>query len=247
MKKLLFLLSGIAFLLSSCSSDDSGNGVNPSDILPVKIIQTFEDDGTSNTATVQYEGNKIIKVVYEPGTTVVNYTYSGNLITKIEHFTNQVLEQEEEYQYDDNSRLTRYKRFEEDENYGSEVRYDYNMDGTVSFIQFSGPLSSPLIPTAVGTFDFNSSGEIIAVNHEGGYWESYTYDAKNSPFKNILGFDKLILTGNTPTGYRHNFTEEKNPHSITTTTYTYNANDYPLTAVEDDGYGISTRQFFYNN
>lgn len=250
MKKILFFLSGIAFLLNSCSNDDSTNSVNPSsDVLPVKIIQTYED-GSSFSVDITYNGNKVLKLIYSDGT-FVDYIYSDNIISKVEYYRNEVLYQEEFFQYDNNDRLVNHKRFEyenvaQDYDYAKDVTYSYNLDGTVSSIMMSGEVLDPNF-TDTAVFTLNDYGEVILANHNQGYIESFTYDNKNSPFKNILGFDKLRFSGNNPTAYLHNFISEVNPHNTTTHIYTYNSNDYPLTDQENDGYGISTTQYFYNN
>ncbi len=82
---------------------------------------------------------------------------------------------------------------------------------------------------------------------------NYTYDNKNSLFKNVVGYDKLMVThiigtqgsftsGDTVLGgISHNFVNNGE------LAYTYNADNYPITANESFfGSVLHSYQFFYN-
>src|SRR5690606_32579644 len=83
------------------------------------------------------------------------------------------------------------------------------------------------------------NGEIVklqVVKEFDSYTDNYSYDTKNSLFKNVLGYDKLILThiigqqgsftmvDSILGGISHNFVNNGEFE------YTYNSNNYPITA-----------------
>ena len=90
MKKLLCLLSASFLVLMGCSKDDA-TSENPdsSTVLLKKIIDT-DSDGIETTAEYTYEGNKLIEVSYSDGN-IEKSTYTGDLITKVEFFEEEVL------------------------------------------------------------------------------------------------------------------------------------------------------------
>lgn len=242
MKKIISILCILTIILSSCSGDDSASQSNV--VLLTKMIQTFESGNPIET-TYQYNGNRLTKIFYG-NLAYAEVTYSGNLITKIQQFQNNELIQEIRYEYE-NNKLVNFKRFEYDDNYGTNIDYTYNADGTVAFEKFSGSLSSPLAPSVTGVFVLNSSGEVISAQYFNGYLQTYTYDTKNSPFKNVLGMDKLAFDDDSANGFIHNLILEEDLYYSTTTTYTYNSGNYPLTSSEDDGDEVINTQYFYNN
>lgn len=248
MKKLICLFSVLSLFLTSCSGDESNNVVNPSsDVLPIKIIQTYEDGSTFST-DITYDGNKLLKLIYSDGS-VINYTYSGSLVSKVEYFRNEILLQEDLYEYE-NDKLINFKRLEYDDvddDYFTDVSYVYNSDGTVSYTESSGQLNNPSPYISTGVISLDEYGHVISIVNSNNYTETFTYDDKHSPFKNILGLDKLPFQDVYPNSYKHNFISEVNPDNTTTHVYTYNSNNYPITDEEDDGYGIQTTQYFYNN
>lgn len=84
MKKILYFLSALAVVLTSCSSDDNSSSQDDS-ILPKTISYTYPDFPQDNsTSTITYDGNKIIGIV-ELGSKTV-FTYDGNRIIKQEVF-----------------------------------------------------------------------------------------------------------------------------------------------------------------
>jgi hypothetical protein len=79
--------------------------------------------------------------------------------------------------------------------------------------------------------------------------ETYQYDDKNNPFKNMVGFDKIAFANGTASGINHNMTlltENFGGSTInTTTTFTYNTANYPVTSSEDYDGEITTSEYFY--
>ncbi|AWM14229.1 hypothetical protein DI487_10445 [Flavobacterium sediminis] len=106
MKKLLALISASVLLLTSCSSDDNKSS-NSTGTLLSQIIETF-DDGSVETLSFVYNGNKIVRYSWDSSLQDETiFTYTGNLITK------------EEYFFDDGA----------GDSYSEVMNYEYNSNG----------------------------------------------------------------------------------------------------------------------
>jgi hypothetical protein len=85
MKKILLLLSFSVVLLSSCSSDDS----SPSESQPLLLKTMTEGDVLFGQTVTHftYNGNKLVEIFKDGDDDYADvYTYTGDLITKIEKF-----------------------------------------------------------------------------------------------------------------------------------------------------------------
>jgi hypothetical protein len=134
---------------------------------------------------------------------------------------------------------------------GFKLLYSYNSNGTISVREFSGNATTQTEEGQASEYFLTNSGEIdhIETQEASGtvITRSYTYDAKNNPFKNVLGFDKFFFSD---TGFRHNVTSIMTANVQAydvTSTFTYNANDYPISAIEivSDSFGSTTSTIEY--
>lgn len=243
MKKLFYLFAFFSVILSSCTSD---NDDSSSPVLLTRYVETLED-GSTFTMNFNYNGNKLLGSTsdFNSSTTV---TYTGNLITKIEYFRSGTLIQENIYLYNSNDKLINSKRneYSSSGNYGTSVDYNYNSDGTVSFSKYSGDLDFPLTLSSEGYFTFDSQGRVTSVVHDNGYLETFSYDDKNSPYKNILGMDKLPFEIDHANNFVNNFTSRNDTYSGSNFALTYNSSNYLISEIEDDGDETTTTQYFYN-
>lgn len=194
-KKFLYLLSATLLTLTSCSKDESvsepdtdTNGTGTvSTVFVKKIIRTYSANDIV-TSTYMYNGNKIV-LESNDGGFVANYTYTGNMITKIEEKVNNQFQSSREFTYVDGKVATKvWKR-----NYGgtTSYAYSYNSNGTVSYKRTQ--------PTGTNTGVLTiANGNIVKneVFNNGTLLNTYTYgyDTKNNPFKNVLGFNLLLET-----------------------------------------------------
>ncbi|WP_343617802.1 hypothetical protein [Flavobacterium sp.] len=229
MKKILCLVGAIAFTFASCSKDDNDSSNNSSAIL-VKKITEFEN-GSPKTRTIQYDGNKIVSITEEHGSQT-KFTYTGNQITKIEEFDENGLSNgASEYGYT-NGLMTSYVE-KYDDTYNHKTKYVHNNDGTVSFEQFKVNTLTGVEEKygQSGKLTFKNGNLIKAERSYNGFdsVDTYEYDAKNSPFKNVTGFNLLldddqsvnnVLTETQTSGDNLNT-------SVITYKYTYDANGYP--------------------
>lgn len=253
MKKLALACSAFLLILSSCSSDSDDNPSNTDDnILVSKTIETYANDGSTVTTNYTYSGKKILRETDDDGV-YQEYTYTGNLITKIEYYDVDVLEETEIFAYNSSSQLVSHVRLEHFDDLGHRETFEYNPNGTVSSISYIGDLSSQdeLQGNSIIYFE---NGEVSKVEEYDADTLTgtrlYTYDTKVNPFKNIIGFDKIQFVENEAIGIHHNITSDSYDNfGITTytTTYTYNENNFPLTAVEsgDDPADDISTQYFY--
>lgn len=246
MKKIILCLSLVAISVTSCSTD-SGSSDQSNDVLVKKIVYHDVTDDYTETVEYTYNGNKLIKGVYDDGS-VENYTYNGNLITKIEFIEDGEVTYTETFSYDSNNRLTAYHALED--GLDDQETFVYNADGTVTSTIGTG------IAASERTLHFEND-ELVSIVETGGHTYNYTYDTKNSPFRNVTGYDKIA---NVVQGDHEFFGSKQNIAAIQdvtndidymTNTMTYNANNYPTSAssvaiFEFDGTYTATMQYTYN-
>ena len=197
MRKLFYAFSVFAVLFASCSSDNDSSSVE-SAVLLKKVIAT--DGSGTQTTDYHYDGNKILDGTRSNGSKQVYY-YTGDLITKVAFFESgsTVPANEEFVTYDSQNRVVETKiYYYSSGNSALKNTYQHNADGTVSYERFTGDSSAQNTLIKRGKLFFNAAGEVIKVEHydvDGTLLENevYAHDSKNSPFKNMLGFNKLFV------------------------------------------------------
>ena len=228
-----------------------------------KIIETY-DDGTVETTTITYNGDKIVS--YSSDLDLRDeyiYTYTGDLITKEEYFfdsgdPSEDLEEVTEYEYDTSGRLIKSTRTDND-SFGTTITVDdftYNANGTVTF---STAVNSTLYAT--GTIYFNGNQpfkkevtEDVGTLDEFSWVEETFFDDKVNPLNSVTGLSKTQIA--CPTyirGYSGGLNNqiEVKIDNVTdwSTSYTYNSNNMPATDVytepSNPDYN-STAQYIYN-
>lgn len=255
MKKLLYLFSAIALTLTSCSSDDDSNNNSSNVTLIKKIILTSDDEEDdsywNNTITFTYNGTKLVESIEDDNYKTV-YTYTGDLITKIEYFDGTVLDEYELFSYNSNGKLVEYRSIGDD----SEIKftYAYNANGTVSVNEYQGEVGNPtLLPGSSSTYTF-TDGELTAIDDS-----VYVYEDKNNPFMNVTGFKEIMLpefADDYMIAFGRNKMMTSNYDINNTTegifaTHTYNSNNFPTSSVINANFfgsftGTVNVQYFYN-
>lgn len=255
MKKITLLLSVFALVLTSCSDNDDTPTANPttsnSDVLIKKRIFT-ETGFPAETTTYTYNGKKLVKATSDLyGYT--NFTYTGDLITKVEDYsTSNELELSKVYTYNSSDKLltVTYKDFISND--GMKFVFTYNAGGTVSYDEYIGDVTSQP--------DFNGSYKMFFQNNEVIKLEqysptgvlqqtrTYTYDGKNNPYKNIIGWAQLQYDHYHLGGAFQNAINRNVPGFMTTNFDTYDSNNFLLTQTfkrNSDSSVISTTQCIY--
>jgi major membrane immunogen (membrane-anchored lipoprotein) len=232
MKKILMLMGGISLLsIVACSSDDDSSNSSSSDPVVKRILYQDEDpDGYNYDVTYSYNGNKITQGVYTDGY-VEKYYYSGDRIVKIEYLTDGEVEEQDVFTYDASGMLTQASYQDLIGDYEERTTYATASANTVTQTYYSGEIGNNT-PDWTATLTI-TDGEVTQSTHIG---TTYTYDTKNSPFKNVTGWAAIAHANagdHELEGSKHNIISIQNnttSPNYTTNTYTYNAGDYPLTA-----------------
>lgn len=255
MKKLLLVFSALALVLSSCSKSDSAPvaqedpAVLATNVLLKKII-TSQGTTVVNTATNVYNGNKLVEIVGTNGDKAI-YTYTGDLITKIEEYTGTTLNNIETLTYDTSQKLASYVKIDYDTFSGTpsgyRVVYTYDGSGNIIYSAFNGSATLQNTPASSGKATITNGNittiikNYLAVPQVSSAYtqtQTITYDDKINPGNNITGFYKVTLQGTDIglAGSIHNILNVTTNNgtyntSIDESNYTYNTNNYPATEV----------------
>ncbi|GGE95691.1 hypothetical protein [Flavobacterium limi] len=234
MIKKIFLL--IVILFSSYSFGQkikNGTSSNEAKVLLKKAVCT--DSRGITTTFYNYIGNKIVSITNDRKDKNMFFTYTGDLITKIEtkfpdsektNF-NTILE------YDNKNRLKSAKRLFLHRNEGELSEYTYKLDGSIIETEYTGDLKIQKIKSEDTNIYYLKNKEIV--KNEVGQFRSnvnsYSFDDKNSPHKNILGFDKIKIILPTFEGVEHNCLNYESSYGGEIITLkskiTYNSDNYP--------------------
>jgi hypothetical protein len=247
MKKLIYLLSITFLLLQSCSPSDN-NESNSDSTNVVLLKKIVNSDGET---IFSYNGTKLTKINFNwADREYANITYSGDLITKIETFnSNNVSQTRTEYFYSSN-KLTEAKGYWNNKLVETST-LTYNSDGSITDLYLSNSGSS--FTTSYKKY-FDSVGNLIKQEYLSGS-NNYTYDTKNSPYKNITGWNNLVPCLGTNFLRINNILSEKQFVSGSAKVFTdrvyvyqYNSKDFPTsqtTTINGSTSSTSTETYYY--
>jgi hypothetical protein len=242
MKKLLALLF-FTILLTSCSSGLDSDSTSNAGILLQKIVR--ESESGDVTTTYVYEGNKMKTNSFS--TYVNKFYYTGNLVTKVDSYNNNQLMSVFTFEYDGSQKLIQSTISSPDIQYAERNTYEDNDDNTIAVNHYRTIDGGTEILQSQKYFT-DTDGEIIRIEKydtSGTAISLYTYDTKNNPYKNVIGFDKLLniftlgVMHNTLTTHETGF---DGTVYHTEKTITYNAQDYPVTMQYE---GSSSIEHYY--
>lgn len=183
----------------------------------MNYIENTEYDKVGRDTYFTYNGNKLESTM-TGGQWKSVYTYTGDLITKIEHYEFTNLYYTTEYTYKNNKLETRrITRKSTQETYTT--YYIHNSDGSVSYSNTNSE----------GKYIFKD-GNLINNGKE-----KFEYDTKNNPFKNITGIDVITLDDDNEL----NFNVSKN-NIIKSTSVDSNNSSYSFNILKfnNDGFPI---------
>jgi hypothetical protein len=234
MKSKLLLFSAALFTMFSCTNDSEGISVQNTTIPLIQKSVATSWSGQTITSSWTYDQNKLVSIVSDNGSQQL-FTYTGDLITQIATQNEFGELTTDIFAYDSQNRLALHQELSG--NFGRKEVYEYDSDGNVAVTKYFGTNLSQddIIEHGIMIFE---DGEVVHTKTSelaSGVSQicDYTYDNKNSPSKNILGYDKIsaLLSANLK-GISKNVTL-----NIQTTagsesnkivkTYTYNNANYP--------------------
>ncbi len=226
-------------LISSCSSDDSSESADAV-LLPKKITETLVENGQSGslTYTLSYDGNKLKDIAVSDASRSV-YTYTGDLITKVELFRSGILFSTDVYAYEGTKLVSKITTRETNKNIQDKLTFVYNANGTVNANQSQINNKQEIKYDTTTLYTFSNGNMISSELIDGTLLEKITstYDTNKSPFINITGLKLLLDLDNEFDFYSTN----NNVKSVTLTynekgtviqtatvetTYKYNSSNY---------------------
>ncbi len=239
-KELVGILVVVLIMLCSCTSETIEQ------VPMLKKIVEVSVDGSSNTTTLTYNGNKIATI--DKVDTFSEFYYTDDLITKIVESdkTTQHINTLD-YSYS-NGKLV---KITSSDNYM--LNYIHNSDGTVSYEKLTKDSNNNDVKIYHGTLYFQNENLIkddkILDNAGKGILAknilSKQYDNKNNALNNILGFNKLLdysktISSNndissTETSSVKNIDDDQviSAVKIYNSKYQYNSNGYPTEIVSE--------------
>jgi hypothetical protein len=243
MKKFLLLFGALTLVLTSCSSDDDSSSDS---VLLKKVVLTGE--GGKTTINYTYDGNKIVSVIDDAKEINMHYTYTGDVITKLEfRLPDGSVEQTNTFTYGADGKLATFLRVELDDDQlrGHKEVYTYNANGTISVILYSGDDKTQTDESGTATIKF-LDGEVSEITSTNSPGHKYVYDSKNNTAKNVLGLDKIAFVDGEGVGVFHNEISDTSDGEVWSTyAYTYNADGYPETSVDNTEGLHFTSEYFY--
>lgn len=250
MKKIFFFLSLSAILFTACDGNDDLTPYDPNSsqgAIVKKIIES-DDSGATLTINFSYNGNKIENFVDSDGDSGV-FTYVGDALTRIDYYEGPTMVVSDIFSYNGAGKISSYLSIDNEADYATRTDYTHNADGTVSYSSFWGSPLEQLNVALQGKYFF-TGGEVSKVEtFDNGVplsSETYTYDDKNNPWKNVLGLNEAFVFQGVIGGIKHNLlttSGTSDPHSIS---YVYNPANFPESSTDISALsGQTTTQYFY--
>jgi hypothetical protein len=242
MKK-IFAAAAIALLMFTSCSDDSSSNNGTNTVLIKKMIEQYQD-GSIVTILYDYEGTKLSGISQSDGQGV-NFTYTGDQVTKVEYLENNAMVRWSDFTYDTEGRVVQMIEYgyedaevEEGEDpvqlpWANRTTYTYNGDGTISLVKYTGDHETQTEVSEEGTLTVVEGNVTKYASVPGN--STYIFDANNNPEKNITGIDAINIAWQY--GGVNNLTSAtySNGTGAYSATYTYNSDQYPVTAIEEEG------------
>ncbi len=264
------------------NNNNGGNNNTGNALLVSEIIETdAEVSDYVYTDRYFYDGNKLTSIVeeysYQGGNSAINYLYNfiytNNKISRVDEYygdTSTGIEGRYTFEYDNQGRISFYDYCYFDSS-GNCEEYDtnnlaYSSNGTVtnSYVYNVG---SDYEDAGTLTLQLDNNGNIISGNDS--YQDvdnsgnpitvtvnaSFEYDNQNSPFKNIVGMDALILVEfgsdilqfnayNNCTSYSIEYSDEDEVYAYNYA-YDFNEDGYPRQVIVTQGGYSSTIDINY--
>ena len=269
----LILIALFVFFCSSDSSSDDGNSNNNGGnnnsgnaLLVSEIITTsVESSDYVYTDRYIYDGNKLTTIIEESeynGNSQVdflhNFVYTNDKITRVDEYYSGTLDGRYTFEYDNQGRISffDYCSFTSS---GTCEYYDtnnltYSSNGIVSIYSVYNVGSVDEENAGTLTIQLDNNGNMISAT-DSDVNGSFQYDSQNSPYKNIVGMDAIILftfvynplrfnANNNCMGYSFDYVNENATDEVNFA-YDYNEDGYPRQVIVTEGSYSSTVDISY--
>lgn len=226
------LLFSLVFI--ACTNDDTSNRTSSQDFVLVSSL-TKQTANTTYTTSFEYTDYKLNKVVYAIDNSYDLYTYTEDLITKIEHFNAEgIITETSIFEYNSNKDLVKETSEEIRDNELLTFNYNYTyLDSKTIKVNFTSIAENGI------TYDFEKiinlkDQEILnTVYTLNNYTTTFEYDVAKNPFKNIDGFKKLYISEYFgEKGNFRNVVSKSYGNKKTENFYRYNVDNYPTEVIE---------------
>ncbi|BEV03565.1 hypothetical protein [Chryseobacterium gambrini] len=246
MRTKIMLLS-VALLAISCSNDS--NTIDPVNSTPILLTKLMDNN---ETYVYTYNGSKIVQEKGLVDGDISNFTYTGDLITKIISTSSGASPSTETFTYDSANRLIKAEDISGSNS--TVTTFNYLSADHVTIIEKH--TSGNYVKTYTRDAYLNTDGSLksytqtIQATQNGTIVETGTgnlqpivYDNKNNPFKNVTGLRNIQIYYQVDQSANHNVTSYKLVNNTTgsgssgisydifTLTYQYNSNDFPTQSI----------------
>ena len=276
---------------SSSDDGSNNNGGNNNTVNALLVSEIIETDAEVSdyvyTDRYFYDGNKLTSIIeeysYQGGNSGIdylyNFIYTNNKISRVDEYygdTSTGIEGRYTFEYDNQGRVSFYDYCYLTSSgtceYNDTSSFTYSSDGTVT-VSYVYSVGTDYEETQTYTLQFDNNGNITSgydsfqdVDDSGNPTTitlnaSFQYDNQNSPYKNIVGMDALMLLEfaeitlqfnayNNCTSYNFDYSNTDDANDTNGyLAYDYNEDGYPrqviVTSSSDGGSDNSTIEINY--
>jgi hypothetical protein len=199
MKKIISCMLFLFLLGCSSDSDETNNEIKG---LPKTLTEFYADSNgnvQSFTRKFIYEGNKLKEIQEENDPTARRiFTYQGDNIVKIEWYRGTELLEKHDIEYNNNNLIKHTEAyFLNGFAYNDGITtYSNPVDRKIDYVKTSSSsmtqkgniiLTNGQVSNEFFSISINNDSQIIGSNTK-----EFVYDDKNNPYKNIVGYSKLL-------------------------------------------------------
>lgn len=235
MKKIFYFFAFSTLFLNSCSSGDSDGSSATGPLVKTLIIDNINPGDDDYNLLFTYSGNKLVNIK-DSGEVIDQYIYTGDKLTRVNYPLDGTYVLIEYI----GSQVSKFTEYDPDFDSATKTVVTYS-GNTFTRTVYEGDLTSQttLSYTEVCTVENGNITQLTRTSSFGiSGTETYTYDTKNNPFKNISNFAVFQILDLDIEGNTNNVTGMNYPGNPYTISLTYNADDYPLTELSYDGSAV---------